>query len=63
MTELLPPGGPSRFDLVLFVMGAALATAAAVAALSAVPAAVAALGGSLVASVALYDGVVRRPPA
>lgn len=59
---LLPPGAPSRFDLVLLVAGLALAVGALVGAFSSVPLLVSTSVGSAIAGVALFEGLVRNPP-
>ena len=58
---MLPADAPTRSDYLLAAMGAALFGGLAVGWLSAVPLGIAGGAGSLVASVALADGMVRPP--
>ncbi|WP_101294346.1 hypothetical protein [Halegenticoccus soli] len=62
-TSILPPAAPTRSDLILLFVGVSLLTGGLVGALSAVPLAVAGGAGSLAASVALFDALVRNPPS
>lgn len=59
---LVPPDAPTRFDLILLFMGVSLGIGFGVGWLHAVPVRVAGSAGSLVASAALVDGLVRNPP-
>ncbi|SEO25791.1 hypothetical protein SAMN04487948_101378 [Halogranum amylolyticum] len=60
--SLVPPAAPTRFDLILFVVGATLLTGGLAGVLSTIPLYAASAVSSLVASVALFDGMVRNPP-
>ncbi|KTG09152.1 hypothetical protein AUR64_15260 [Haloprofundus marisrubri] len=53
---------PTRFDLILFVMGIALLGGGALGALTVVPLSMAGGAGTLVASAAMFDGLARNPP-
>ncbi|WP_224448856.1 hypothetical protein [Haloprofundus salilacus] len=53
---------PSRFDLILLVMGIALFGGGALGALTVVPFSLAGGAGTAVASAAMFDGLARHPP-
>ena len=55
-------GGPTRFDLILLVIGIALVAGAGVGWLSSLPLQVAIVGATVVAAVAMIDGLVWHPP-
>lgn len=59
---LIPPAAPTRFDVILFVIGATLLTGGVAGMVSAVPLYLASAVSSLIASVALFEGLVRNPP-
>ena len=56
------PAVPTRFDLILFVIGATLVGGVVAGLVSTVPIYLSSGLSSLVASVALFDGLVRHPP-
>lgn len=58
----LPPGAPSRFDAILLVIAASLAIGIGVGWLSAVPLMVAIVAGTVIAAVAMIDGLLWHPP-
>lgn len=58
----LPAGAPSRFDFVLLWMAVALVSGFGVAFLSSLSLQVGGSLGSLLASLAMFDGLVRNPP-
>ena len=58
----LPPGAPSRFDLVLFVIAVAMAISGAVGWLSAVSLRVAGGVGAVVSYTAMFYGLAGDPP-
>lgn len=53
---------PTRFDLILLVIGVALVAGAGVGWLSSVPLQMAIMGATLVAGIAMVDGLVWNPP-
>ncbi|WP_224268146.1 hypothetical protein [Haloprofundus salinisoli] len=53
---------PSRFDLILFVMGIALFGGGALGALTVVPLSLAGGAGTAVASAAMFEALARNPP-
>lgn len=61
MTTPLPTV-PTRFDLILLVIGATLVGGLVTGLVSAIPLYLSSGVGSLAASVALFDGLVRNPP-
>jgi hypothetical protein len=62
VVDIVPPGAPTRFDLLLGAMAAPLFLALVVGALSAVPTYLAAGVGSVLASVPLVEATFRNPP-
>lgn len=60
--SLIPPAAPTRFDMILFFVGATLLTGGIAGVLSTIPLYIASAVSSLIASVALFDGMVRNPP-
>lgn len=58
----LPPGAPSRFDFILLAMGLVLGLGMIVAVLSSVPPRIAGSAASMLAGVAMVDGLVWNPP-
>ena len=61
MSALLS-GTPSRFDVILLVIGVALTAGTAVGWLSTVPLTVAIVGGTVIAAAAMIDGLLWHPP-
>ncbi|WP_129112914.1 hypothetical protein [Halegenticoccus tardaugens] len=61
-TSIIPPAAPTRFDLILLLVGAILFAGGAVGLLSAIPLYVAGGVSSLAAGAALFEGLVRNPP-
>lgn len=57
-----PAGVPTRFDLLLFVVGAALLSGGLAWVLSPISLIPASVGSSLVAGLAMFDGLIRNPP-
>jgi hypothetical protein len=57
-----PAGVPTRFDLLLFVVGAALLSGGLAWVLSPISLVPASVGSSLVAGLAMFDGLIRNPP-
>lgn len=57
-----PAGVPTRFDLLLFVVGAALLAGGLAWVLSPISLLPASVGSSLVAGLAMFDGLIRNPP-
>ncbi|WP_224333962.1 hypothetical protein [Haloprofundus halobius] len=53
---------PTRFDLILLVMGVALLGGGALGALTVVPLSLAGGTGTVVASAAMFEGLARNPP-
>ncbi|MFC4357607.1 hypothetical protein ACFO0N_06540 [Halobium salinum] len=62
MTSPIPPAAPTRFDLMLVLIGLSLLTGGLVGVLSAVPVYLASGASSLAASAVVYEGTVRNPP-
>lgn len=58
----LPPTAPSRFDAILAVIPLAVAGGVGLAAVSSLSFLLGGSLGSLVASLAMFDGLVRNPP-
>ncbi|QCJ46071.1 MULTISPECIES: hypothetical protein [Haloprofundus] len=61
MTDLASTA-PTRFDLILFVMGVALFGGGALGALTVVPFSLAGGAGTAVAGAAMFEGLARNPP-
>lgn len=57
-----PAGVPTRFDLLLFVVGASLLFGGLAWLLSPISLIPASVGSSLVAGLAMFDGLIRNPP-
>ncbi|MFC6723154.1 hypothetical protein ACFQE1_01855 [Halobium palmae] len=62
MTSPIPPAAPTRFDLMLVLIGLSLLTGGVVGVLSTIPIYLSSGASSLAASVVVYEGLVRNPP-
>jgi hypothetical protein len=62
MSSPIPPAAPTRFDLMLVLIGLSLIVGGLVGVLSTVPLYLTSAASSLAASAVVYEGIFRNPP-